>query len=114
MSNTQKLENFHILLWITKDLSWLMFWKALGMIMIVPTLSFAILIAYKNRNKSAELMHSLAVIFWVIANSTWMMIEFFDLDNLRIIPLLSFLIGLALVLFYYTSQFFNRKNLLNQ
>jgi len=112
MSRVQKLENFHILLWLMKDLSWLMFWRELGVFMIIPTLSLAIIIAWQNRDKSCELFHSLAVIFWVIANSIWMIIEFLDLENLRYIPSIPFIIGLALILYYYSSHIVDRKKLL--
>ena len=40
----RKMENQHILFWLIKDISWCMIWKTLGIIMVVPTLSIALLI----------------------------------------------------------------------
>ena len=39
-------ENFHILLWLLKDLCWIMDFKVLGMIMVVPTVAMAVWIAW--------------------------------------------------------------------
>lgn len=35
----RKMENLHIVFWLFKDIAWCMFWKPLGMIMIIPTLA---------------------------------------------------------------------------
>ncbi len=43
----------------------------------------AIYIAWKSRKGSSELLHSIAVVFWIMANSTWMIGEFFHDDQLR-------------------------------
>jgi len=37
----QHFENFHIVLWLVKDLSWCMLLKTLGIVMITPTLLLA-------------------------------------------------------------------------
>jgi hypothetical protein len=41
----RRIENLHIVFWLFKDLSWCMIWKPLGILMIFPTLYFAILIS---------------------------------------------------------------------
>ena len=46
--NIRKFENFHILLWLLKDMSWLILWRALGIFMIIPTFGFAIYILPGN------------------------------------------------------------------
>ena len=61
----RKLENLHIVFWLFKDISWCMFWRELGIAMIVPTLAVAIYISYRTRNIKAELAHNLAVAFWI-------------------------------------------------
>ncbi len=95
MLETRKLENFHILLWLLKDMSWLMTWRSLGIFMIIPTLGFAILITWKARNFKSELFHNLAVICWISANSFWMVTEFFGLaDQLKLFAIIPFAIGL--------------------
>ncbi|HEY0978346.1 MAG TPA: hypothetical protein VGE21_12815 [Flavobacteriales bacterium] len=94
-------ENFHILLWLFKDLFWVMDVHIAGVIMVVPTVAMALWIAWKSRADQGELAHSLAVVFWITANSTWMIGEFFLNDGLRPIVALLFASGLACVAIYY-------------
>jgi presenilin-like A22 family membrane protease len=110
MPSTRKLENFHILLWLLKDMSWLMMWRGLGIFMIIPTIGFAILITYKSRQNKSDLFHNLAIICWIIANSFWMLTEFFDLANYRFYAAIPFSIGLAIILFYYLKNYFFKQN----
>ena len=41
----RKMENLHIVFWLFKDIAWCMIWKPLGIAMIFPTLTIAIIIA---------------------------------------------------------------------
>jgi len=108
----RRMENMHIVFWLLKDISWCMIWKVLGIAMVIPTLSIAILIAWRTRNIKAELAHNLAVAFWISANSYWMISEFFGFDTMIIwreftgkhLSLLPFLAGSAFLLYYYTVQ----------
>ena len=77
----RRMENMHIAFWLLKDISWCMLWKVLGIAMVIPTLSIAIIIAYRTRNLTSELAHNLAVAFWISANSYWMISEFFGFDE---------------------------------
>jgi len=108
------MENMHILFWLLKDVSWCLDFKPLAILMIFPTLIVAIWITRKNRHITSELAHNLAVIFWITANSMWMLVEFLAIDediiwrnftgrHLAIIP---FTIGLSILVYYYL---FNRK-----
>lgn len=99
----RKYENFHILLWLIKDLCWVSLSKIMGMIMIVPTIGLAIYITIKNRHDRAELVHNLAVCFWIMANSIWMTGEFFMADSTRGIASLFFFAGLAMMARFYFS-----------
>ena len=89
-----------------------MIWKVLGIAMVVPTLSIAILIAWRTRQIKAELAHNLAVAFWISANSYWMISEFFEFDTMAIwreftgkhFALLPFIAGSVILLYYYTVQ----------
>jgi hypothetical protein len=102
MTTTRKLENLHILLWLLKDISWLMFWKPLGIFMIIPTLICAIIISWKSRTTRSELFHNLAITFWIIANSYWMLTEFLKIDEeFRIFAIIPFVIGLMFIAAYY-------------
>ena len=108
----RRMENMHIVFWLLKDISWCMIWKVLGIAMILPTLSIAIIIAWRTRNIAAELAHNLAIAFWISANSLWMISEFFGFDTMVIwngftgkhLALIPFIIGLSLLLYYYAVQ----------
>ena len=108
----RRMENMHIVFWLLKDISWCMIWKVLGITMILPTLSIAIIIAWRTRNIAAELAHNLAIAFWISANSLWMISEFFGFDTMVIwngftgkhLALIPFIIGLSLLLYYYAVQ----------
>ena len=70
-------ENIHVLLWLIKDLCWAMEFKLVGTIMVFPTLAAAIWILYITR-KSSDMWVNFAVLFWILANSTWMIVEIFN------------------------------------
>lgn len=99
----RRIENLHILLWLLKDICWCMTWRTLGIIMLVPTLSVALLITWQTRKLKSELYHNLAVAFWITANGYWMIIEFFGYDEqLRGYTVIPFSIGLFFIAIYYT------------
>ncbi|HEV8269797.1 MAG TPA: hypothetical protein VGQ04_00755 [Chitinophagaceae bacterium] len=108
----RRLENMHIAFWLMKDISWCMIWKTLGIIMIVPTLSIAIYIAYRTRTIKSELAHNLAIVFWISANAYWMISEFFAFDAVIVwrdftgkhMALIPFTIGAVILLYYYLIQ----------
>lgn len=105
----RKMENLHIVFWLLKDISWCMIWQPLGIAMILPTLSIAIVIAFRTRQYMSEVCHNLAIVVWISANSYWMISEFLHFDtrplfggytykHLAIIP---FGIGIFILAFYY-------------
>lgn len=98
----RKIENLHIFFWLVKDLCWCAEFKPLGIIMIVPTLSIAIWIAWKNRHIAAELAHNLAIAIWIIANSLWMVSEFFAFDE-KVKPycIIPFALGILILSYFY-------------
>ena len=108
----RKMENMHIVFWLMKDISWCMIWKWMGIAMIFPTLSIAIIIAWRTRHVVAELAHNLAIAFWISANSLWMISEFFGFDENIIggfitgkqLALIPFFSGAAILLYYYLVQ----------
>ena len=116
----RRLENLHIVFWLFKDISWCMIWKVLGIIMIVPTLSVAIYIAYRTRQIRSELAHNLAIAFWISANSYWMISEFFGFDEITLfgryegkhLAMIPFLVGVALLAWYYLFE--RRKEIRNE
>ena len=108
----RRMENMHVVFWLFKDISWCMIWEELGIIMIIPTLSIAIWISWKNRLMKSELAHNLAIVFWISANSYWMISEFMAFDELEIwreftgkhISLIPFLAGVFVLARYYLVQ----------
>jgi len=108
----RKMENMHIVFWLIKDVSWCMIWKTLGLAMIVPTLSIAIIISWRTRNIKSELAHNLAVTFWISANAYWMISEFFHFDTVYVwrqfdgkhLAIIPFTIGILILFNYYLFQ----------
>jgi len=107
----RRMENMHIIFWLLKDISWCLFWKPLGIAMIFPTLIIAIVISYRTRQIKAELSHNLAVVFWISANSYWMISEFLGFDEKIILgyegkygAVIPFVIGICFLLYYYLIQ----------
>lgn len=108
----RKMENMHIVFWLLKDVSWCMIWKPLGLAMIFPTLFIAIVIAWRTKEIQSELAHNLAIIFWISANSYWMISEFFHFDAMPIwgmfegkhLALIPFAIGAVIMAYYYAVQ----------
>jgi hypothetical protein len=103
------MENLHIVFWLFKDLSWCMVWKPVALVMIIPTLTISLVIAWRTRHMVSELCHNAAVCVWIIANSYWMIAEFAGIDenplfgnytykHLAVIP---FLTGIGILAFYY-------------
>jgi hypothetical protein len=104
----RKVENLHILLWLIKDICWAVNLKYPALIMIIPTLTVAVLITYQTRKITSELIHNLAIDFWITANCTWMVGEFFHWDEnligaygLRQFSIIPFGIGLLILAYYY-------------
>ncbi len=105
----RKMENLHIVFWLCKDMSWCLSFRTLGILFIIPTIAVAIRITHLNRHIKSELMHNMAVIFWIAANSTWMICEFFGWDEKpivgsiegRYLAMIPFTIGALFLIFYY-------------
>ncbi len=105
----RRMENLHIVFWLFKDIAWCMFWRPLGIAMIIPTLAIAIIISIRTRQYMSELCHNLAIVVWISANSYWMISEFLHFDtwilfgdytfkHLAIIP---FVLGILILGYYY-------------
>lgn len=109
----RRIENLHILLWLLKDICWALNLKIPGLIMIVPTLTVAILITWQTRRITAELLHNLAVVLWITANCLWMIGEFYGWDEgtfgARHLALVPFTAGLLILAYYYIFLARNKK-----
>lgn len=104
----RKLENLHLILWLGKDMSWLMDWKVLGMVMITPTLGLALFLSWRTRHIPKELAFNLAVSSWIAANGVWMVGEFFYDDGTRPIAFWFFLAGFFFILRYYFLEWYRK------
>lgn len=109
----RKIENLHILFWLLKDACWALNWKYPALFMIVPTLVAAFLITWQTRRLLSEFIHNLSVVFWIVANCTWMIGEFWALDEgrwgLRNMALFPFGMGLLILGVYYFLYLTNRS-----
>ncbi|MCB9165051.1 MAG: hypothetical protein H6590_03655 [Flavobacteriales bacterium] len=94
-------ENLHIVLWLVKDLAWLMEFRLLGALMIAPTLTMAFFITWQCRAERRELVHAIAVILWILANSTWMIGDFYFGMRGHGLAQGFFIGGLSLLAVYY-------------
>jgi hypothetical protein len=98
----RRMENLHILFWLVKDTCWCISLKWLGITMIFPTLLVAVLICWRTRHMVSEFTHNLAVIFWISANSYWMITEFLNWEeSTKFYALIPFGLGLITLLYYY-------------
>lgn len=108
----RRMENMHIVFWLLKDISWCLFWKELGIAMIIPTLTIAIMISWRTRHIASELAHNVAVALWISANSFWMISEFLGFDEQEFwmglsgkeLSLFPFVAGVLVLLNYYLFQ----------
>lgn len=101
IKSIRKFENLHIVCWLIKDTCWVLDLKILGIIMVLPTLFLAFFITIKFKKIVSEFYHNLAVCFWILANTTWMIGEFYFDDSLRPIATLFFIAGLLVLMIYY-------------
>jgi hypothetical protein len=105
----RKMENLHIVFWLFKDISWCLNWKILGVLMILPTLAIAIVITIRNRYWVSETCHNAAIVFWITANSYWMISEFLHFDTIILhgnytykhLTAIPFIIGIVILAYYY-------------
>lgn len=105
----RKVENLHILFWLFKDMSWCMLWRELGVIMIFPTLFVSIYLTLKTRSHQSELFHNISITFWILANSFWMISEFYGFDEKAIlfglkgkeVAFVFFILGVLILAWYY-------------
>ena len=97
----RKYENLHIVFWLIKDTCWMMEWRTMGLILIVPTIFISLFISYKTI-KEDEFFINLAITFWIMANSYWMCCEFIGHVELKNYAAIPFTFGfIATAIFYW-------------
>ena len=97
------LEMAHIPLWLIKDLCWLMTWRTTGIIMAVPTVTVAIVLALLTKKDSTRFLPNVSIAFWIIANANWMVAEFFELP-IRFFSIVPFTAGILVFMVYLYKQ----------
>lgn len=113
LRKVKRLENFHVFLWLMKDVSWCNTWIKFGVFAAVPTLGLQIYIAWLTRKNFVEFIHNIAVCLWLCANITWMVGEFlfnggddwFDIHMIWL-PDIFFFCGIGIVGLFYLYQLF--------
>ncbi len=105
----RKQENLHIIFWLLKDACWVMEWRIPGLIMILPTMGLGLYLVYTWRNDLTELAFSSAVCWWILANSVWMIGEFFDLA-LRPVAAFCFFTGIASLIAFLVLRSWRQRN----
>lgn len=110
MRKIRHFENLHIPLWLLKDTCWMLEWKIMGMIMIVPTVFVALLITYKTwKEKDDEFWINLAISFWISANAYWMICEFATHEELKNYAGIPFGAGMLCVSYFYIKKLIINK-----
>ncbi len=99
----RKLEHIHIPLWLIKDTCWMMEWKVIAGIMIIPTVLVAIVIAVLTF-RHEEFFINLAICFWISANVYWMCCEFMGHAELKYYAGIPFAIGIICSAIFYMKR----------
>lgn len=99
----RKFENLHIVFWLLKDSCWMMEFKAAGTAMIVPTFLLAVYILAKTLGHREGFINA-SILCWIIANSYWMIVEFFFDDRHRNLSAIPFVAGFIFVVVYYLKR----------
>jgi hypothetical protein len=107
-SITRFLENGHVAIWLMKDFCWCSGFRALGVAMAVPTIALAAYLVYRVRSNSRDVVHNAAVLFWLCANTTWMIGEFWFADSTRPQAKLFFIAGLGMLMLFYMWSLWRR------
>lgn len=102
LDKIRKYESMHIVFWLIKDSCWMLEFKLLGTIMIVPTLFLAIYLVIKTL-KTRDVYLNTAIFFWISANSFWMLMEFFNNNNYKNLAAIPFALGFVFVALFYFS-----------
>ncbi len=104
----RKWEYIHIPLWLIKDSCWMMEWKLMGIIMIIPTVLIALLITAKSFRQN-EFFINLAISFWICANAYWMCCEFVGHVELKNYAAIPFSMGfVSTAIFYFRRMLFKK------
>ena len=100
----------HILFWLIKDMSWCLMSKTVGTLMIFPTVLIALIILWRSRDHVTSFVHNLAVLFWICANSLWMIGEMYCHDCTKPYAIWVFSAGMGVLAVYYAFLLLRKLN----
>ena len=83
-TNWREYENFHLVLWLGKDLAWCLLNKPMWFIFTPPTLLIAldfIFITATVDGLIIDHVHYISLLMWVIGNGTWALGELYWINN---------------------------------
>ena len=110
LDKIRKYESLHIVFWLVKDSCWMLELKTLGALMIIPTIFIAVYILVKTR-KTVDAYINAAILFWISANSFWMLMEFFNDNELRYFASIPFGLGFVFVAIFYWRDYVAKRAL---
>ncbi len=108
LEKIRRFESMHIVFWLIKDSCWMLELKWLGAFMIIPTLFLAIYLVYRTF-KLKDFYINTAIFFWILANSFWMLMEFFNNNHYKQFALIPFFLGLIFVILFYWKAVYKSK-----
>ena len=76
--------------------------------MIIPTIGLAIMIVYHTW-KTIDVFINMAILFWISANSYWMLVEFLGRIDLKTFASIPFALGFVFVIIFYYKTLLDKK-----
>ncbi len=109
LQKIRKTENLHVFFWLIKDMCWMMEIKLFALFMIIPTVLMAFYIMYVLRKQIDLLVVNIAVSCWILANSFWMLSDFFTAIP-KLLSLPFFIAGIICMCYYIWIAFIKKIN----
>jgi len=103
LDKLRRYESMHIVFWLMKDSCWMLELKTLGTLMIAPTLFLAVYLVIKTKG-TKDVYINTAIFFWILANSFWMLMEFFNNNQHKNLASIPFAIGFLFVGAFYWND----------
>lgn len=104
LDKIRRYESMHIVFWLAKDSCWMLELKTVGAIMIAPTLFLAVYLVIKTL-RTKDVYINTAILFWILANSYWMLMEFFNNNRHKELAVIPFAIGFLFVGAFYWNDY---------
>ena len=93
-----QIDTWHILLWLLKDTLWVMSFKYLAIAMIIPTVLYTLYILKLNYQQKFYFFNYLAILFWLLGNSFWILNDFLFNQKYVWVCYILFSIGIVILL----------------